>query len=347
MSSKLFDFLSSFGIMILGIVLLFAGSVTFEPAKTFPWIKLPVAGSRTLIDEELLLESLPLSRPMVPMRKAGSKEFYPLAAASGVVVDAKTKTLLFQKNIRAERPLASITKLMTAIVLLDLPINWSSSTVITEADADGSDHHLIPGEEYLFEDLWHIALVGSSNSAINSLVRSAGFSAEQFSALMNKKSKELGLASAYFVDPAGLSERNAANALDTATLFREALQREKILKTIRLGEYYARPLNKKKSRRVWSTNRLLTRWIPNKFATAIGKTGYTLQAGYNFAVNVEEDDDGRSLIVVVLGATTTDLRFTEARDLAEWTFSQYVWPKESGYDALYNSSTLTLDGTLH
>ena len=85
------------------------------------------------------------------------------------------------------------------MVLLDLPVTWSATATIADADYDGSDHHVQVGESFTMEDLWHVALIGSSNTAINAMVRTAGFSTDQFADLMNKKAKELSLLSARFV----------------------------------------------------------------------------------------------------------------------------------------------------
>lgn len=331
---KLKDFLSSFGIMLVGVFLLFFSSVYFASGSNFSFLQFPTSGKRMAIGGDISSENLPASKPAVPLEKDKDNFSGSSTAASEIVVDTKTKTILFSKNTDEIRPLASITKLMTAMVLLDLPINWTSTTVVTDDDVAG-DHHVNAGEEFTLDDLWHIALIGSSNSAINALVRNSGVSKEKFVALMNAKAQDLRLVSVRFFEPTGLSDKNLANALDTAKLLIDALKFEKIYTTVQTGEYYAHPLNGNKARRIWTTNWLLTNWIPNNFKVEniAGKTGYIDDSGYNFAVSLTNDKK-HSIAVVVFGAATNEARFSEARDLAMWSFDHYLWPDDAGYENL-------------
>lgn len=335
MSQKITDFLSSFGMMLAGVILLFAGSVTltcgsFNAAR----LQFPCAGPRAVSGGDAVNIDLPPARPTVPLPADKVVFSQPLTAASALVVDDETDTVLFAKNLEAVRSLASITKLMSALVILDFPLDWTTTTIVTEADLDNSSHHINAGEKYTLEDLWNVALVGSSNSAINVLVRATGFTAEEFVGRMNHKAAQLGLTSARFADPTGLDNRNMSKIEDTARLLKTALEQDKIFKTLQIQEYYAQPLGKK-LRRIWSTDWLLTHWIPNNFKSVqiAGKTGYIVDSDYNFAVRLT-DDTGHSVRVVVLGASSNETRFTEARDLAQWVFSHYLWPDEDGYDKL-------------
>lgn len=334
MSSKLSDFLSSFGMMLAGVLLLFFSTVYFSSERNFSFLKFPSSGNRALAGGDISAESLPKAKPTVPLIKDGQVKFSgALTAVSAVVVDSKTKTVLFNKNADEIRSLASITKLMTAMVLLDLPIDWSSTTVISGEDLAG-DHHVEVGEKFTLDDLWHVALIGSSNTAINALVRSSGLTEEQFVVLMNKKAQDLRIPSARFIEPTGLSERNMASGLDTARLLIDALKFDKIYSTVQIAEYYSHPFGGK-AKRVWTTNWLLTDWIPNNFKmeNIAGKTGYIDSSGYNFAVSLSNEKN-HVITVVVLGASTNEGRFGEARDLAEWTFKNYLWPDDSGYKDL-------------
>ncbi len=338
---KFVDFLSSFGIMLIGVFLLFFSSVYFASGNNFSpngplWgsPQFPTSGKRAAVGGDIYLENLPVSKPTVPLAKEKINFSGSSTAVSAIVVDTKTKTILFNKNSDEARPLASITKLMTAMVLLDLPINWTSTTVITDADL-AEDHHVNAGEKFTLEDLWHVALIGSSNTSINALVRSAGMTKDKFVALMNAKAQELRLFSARFDEPTGLSDKNIANALDTAKLLIDALKFDKIYTTVQTGEYYSHPLNGNNPRRVWTTNWLLTNWIPNNFKVEniAGKTGYIDDSGYNFAVSLTNEKK-HSITVVVFGAATNEDRFSEARDLAKWTFGHYLWPEDPGYENL-------------
>jgi serine-type D-Ala-D-Ala endopeptidase (penicillin-binding protein 7) len=353
---KFIDFLSSFGVMLIGVFLLFFSSVYFASGNNFfsrefysDPIQFPASGKRAETIGGALFDNLPLSKPVVPLTKdkrrasaAGARQDFAESnsfngsstAVSAIAVDTKTKTILFNKNIDEPRPLASITKLMTAMVLLDLQVNWVSTTVIIDADMAG-DHHVNVGEKFTLEDLWRAALIGSSNSSINALVRNTSLGKEEFVSLMNKKARDLQLFSARFDDPTGLSDKNMANAIDTARLLIDALKFDKIYTAAQTREYYLHPLNGNKQRKIWSTNWLLTNWVPNNFKVEniAGKTGYIDDSGYNFAVSLG-DEKKHNITIVVFGAATNEARFSEARDLARWAFDHYLWPDDDGYENL-------------
>ncbi len=338
MSKKLIDFLFSFGLMIAGVVLLFFGSVFFGPTrfKFLTIANLPSSDIRVEARQggDITPTTLPVSRPAVPLPKDNPVFSGAITAATALVVDDKSNTVLYKKNIEEIRPLASITKLVSALVLAELPLDWTTTTAIVADDFDGSSHHVNVGEEFTLKDLWNVALIGSSNSALKSLVRASGLSEEEFVARMNKKALDID-SSLRFVEPTGLENGNVASALGVARLLKEALKVDRIYRTLQIGEYYAQPLNKDKSRRVWSTDWLLTSWIPSNFTPEeiVGKTGYIAEAGYNFTVRLS-DGHGHAVRVVILGASSNELRFSEARDLADWAFGHYLWPDQEGYDKL-------------
>lgn len=313
---------------------MFFSSIYFASGSDVSFLQFPSSGKRVEAGGDISLDNFPASRPAAPLAKNKRGFFGSSTAASAIVVDTKTKTILFGKNSTEVRPLASITKLMTAMVLLDSPVNWASTTVISEVDA-GGDHHVKTGEKFSLEDLWYVGLIGSSNTAINALVRSTGMAAEKFVDLMNEKAKEMRLFSARFSEPTGLSGKNMANALDTAKLLIDALRFEKIYTAVQTGEYYARPLNGNKPRRIWNTNWLLTNWVPSHFKmeNIAGKTGYIDDSGYNFAVSLS-DEKKHAIAVVIFGAASNETRFSEARDLAEWVFDNFLWPGDIGYENL-------------
>lgn len=329
MTTRVIDFLSSFGVMMIGLTVLGFGSVTLTQAKVDSVVaRFPLSKAQVIDQTQHVRTAMfPVSQPAVP--RIVDQEIFtrPVTAESIVVVDDKTNTVLYKKDATAIRSLASITKLMTALVLLETPIQWASTTVITEVDI-ADDTHIKVGERYRLRDLWDIGLVGSSNSAMRAMVRESGLSEENFVARMNDKARELGLLSLRFVEPTGLDSRNMGTTLDIARLLNTTLDNETIKKTLSIGEYFAQPLNSKERHRVWSTNWLLTRWIPHQFAEqVIGKTGFITDSGYNLAVEVVDAQKHR-LRVVVLGAASNELRFSEARDIAEWVFAHVRWPED-------------------
>jgi D-alanyl-D-alanine carboxypeptidase len=215
MSKKVFDFISSFGLMILGVGLLFAFTINITPMEKECRYFFPKSNLRTASGGDIEKQALPASRPTIPLVKNINQNFSAtLTAYSAYVIDNKTGVVLFEKNADEVRALASITKLMSAIVLLDLPINWEATTMVEALDCDTDSHHINPGEIFKQQDLWSIGLIGSSNSAIRTLVRTNGFTNDQFAEKMNAKAKELGLVSMKFTEPTGLSATNVGNAKD-------------------------------------------------------------------------------------------------------------------------------------
>lgn len=333
MSQKLFDFLSSFGMMLVGVLLLFGASVTY-PGFSQRVEFLPKSQPRIFVsggDEQPAV--LPVSHPNVPLKKDQAKFEAELTAVSALLMDDKTDTIIFEKNADAVRPLASITKLMAAMVVLDLNPDWKKNIEITP-DIYDNNSLINQGEVFAAEDLWNVALIGSSNSAVKALVYATGISKEEFVKKMNEKAQELRLRTVFFVEPTGLDERNRGSARDVARLLKVALSNDKIFSTLQIPEYYANPKGKK-PRRIWTTDWLLTKWIPNNFGdlAIAGKTGFIDSSKYNFAVRIENGGK-RAIRTVILGAETFETRFSEARDLANWAFSHYSWPGDEGYDKL-------------
>jgi D-alanyl-D-alanine endopeptidase (penicillin-binding protein 7) len=330
-SQKFTDFFFSFGLMFIGIFLLFFFSVTIENRRQN--FLFPCSAPRQAVNFVISgKDKFPDSKPVYPLPQNNDVFSITTTAEAVFVVDAQTDKDLFSKNSETVRPLASITKLMTAMVLLDLPINWNSTTQILDSDTDYFSHQIKVGEVYKLGDLWDLALVSSANNAIKALVRNSGVPEEKFVQLMNEKAKDLSLSSMSFSEPTGLSSYNIGNAKDVAKMLRESLKSEKILKSLQKGQYYASPLNGSKPRVVYSTNWLLTDWMPNNFSSGkiVGKTGFINDSGYNFVVRLADNKD-HQIIVAVMGAINNEARFAQARDLGEWIFKHYIWPDEEGY----------------
>lgn len=337
MSKKLFDFLSSFGMMLAGVGLLFFSTLFFTKIShptAQSVLYFPKSNPRAQLGGDLPAQTVPVSRPRVPLKKDEVEYDVPSTAEAIFAVDDQTGTVLYLKNADALRPIASITKLVSAAVILDLNIVWTTTTEIMEEDIDSDTKYLKIGEVFSAEDLWHITLIGSSNSAVNALVRLTGLSTDDFAKKMNEKCKEWNLKIAHFVEPTGLDARDVASAKDVVNILKNVLQIEKIKDTLAIDEYYANPKGQK-PRRVWTTDLLLSNWIKNDFkdGAVIGKTGYIIASKYNFVVRIE-DGKKRAVRIAVLGADTNDARFIEARDIANWIFAHYLWPQDEGYGQL-------------
>lgn len=248
-------------------------------------------------------------------------------AESVLVLDRRTKKVLFEKSSTDVRPIASITKIMTALTLLELEIDFSKVLTVYQADSRiGGRVYVYPGEQFTIQDLWMDGLIASDNVAIVALVRSTGFSEPAFVDKMNDLAGRLGLENSHFVEPTGINGHNVSTAADVAKLIDLAMQRKEIVDAVRRPIYSFAPLNKDTVRTIKSTNRLLNSYInEDPYQIVGGKTGFTFEAGYSLAVVVDGPGHNDDLIIVVLGADSTDGRFQEVKGLVDWTYENYRW----------------------
>ncbi len=149
-------------------------------------------------------------------------------AQAAVVVDLDSGAELFQKNPDEERPIASISKLMAMMVVLDHKLDLDGVTEIQAADRDvargGARSRLPVGMKFTNRDLLHAALMASDNRAVPALGRAVGLDPSQFTAAMNDKAGQLGLAHTRFGDPTGLDERNRSTPREVAKMLAAALK---------------------------------------------------------------------------------------------------------------------------
>lgn len=272
----------------------------------------------------------PPTPPALPVliAEAVAPEPASFSAASILVKDRTSGMVLYGKDPYIERPIASITKLMSALVLLERGVQWDQTAVVVGEDA--LDSHMYAGDTFTLTELWNAALIGSSNKAILTLARAAGWTEDAaFVERMNQKAVEIGLSNTHFADPSGLLSENTSTASDAAILLEEALAHPAIVNAMLQNEYHLYSKERQKPHHMWNTNWLLLGWIPHQFAQVLGgKTGYIPASGYNFSVSFA-DALGHTIDVVVLGAQSHEARFTEARDIAAWAFQHYQWPQES------------------
>ncbi len=225
-------------------------------------------------------------------------------ARNAIVIDPGTGEVLFEKAAGTLVPIASLTKLMTAMVFLELQPDLDREVEVTRVELQGAGRTRLHNRENVrLGDLLHMSLMCSDNCATRVLARESGLSADDFLARMNRKAAELGLTHTHFVEFTGLDERNVSTAADIASLLRAAagqpLFRE--ITTTRTYEFRS----DRWDHAVYNTNRLLG----SRYEILGGKTGFISEAGYCFATWVR--DQGRDLIAVVLGAPTGATRFAD------------------------------------
>lgn len=243
-----------------------------------------------------------------------------ISAKAAIVLDPQTGEIIYSKNINQAMPLASITKIMTALVAEELiPLPEATTVTITKEDLrPEGDSGLIVGQTWKLKDLINFSLISSSNDGIHAVARTAGEIAKtDFIAAMNRRAKELHLTQTSFRNESGLdinsnSEVSAfGSAEDVAQLFAYVTNNKpELIEATKNKNMLVADANNKT--RVANNTNEVTDQIPSLLAS---KTGYTDLSGGNLAVVFDRGLDQKA-IVVVLGSTQ-EARFTDVVTLAK------------------------------
>lgn len=237
---------------------------------------------------------------------------------SAIVINMSTGKVLYEHNAHKVRPMASTTKIMTGILVLENMALDERVDVSAKAAATSEPvPFLKEGDVFTVEQMLYALLLRSANSSAVALAEACSGSEEKFVSLMNEKAAELGMKDTHFVNPSGLDAKgHQSTAADMAVLARYAMQND-TFREIVSTETYELPLPGRKAITCESTNKLLgaVNWV-------IGvKTGLTPKAEQCFVGAGSKD--GVNIISVVLGQPSTDLCFRESKALMEYGFSQY------------------------
>lgn len=247
-----------------------------------------------------------------------------VTAKKYLVVDPSSRNIILAYKAQEPHPLASLTKLMTALVLkthgLDLK---KSGTVLAEDEVGGARLRVANGTPLTVRDLFYAMIVGSANNASHSLARMSGVPMSTFVNEMNSRAKTLGLRATTFTDTSGLDLGNVSTAQDIAALALTAFD-DPMIRSAASTAYY--PLKiEGETRQMKNTNGLLT--DPNNGLYVLGgKTGYLIESNWNFVVKMM-DSRRRPLLIVTLGSTSQTDAFKDATRLSQWVWSHYQWRK--------------------
>lgn len=248
-------------------------------------------------------------------------------AAAAILYNPRTDEVLWERRGLDQRPIASITKVMTALVLLDQEPDLARDVVVSRRDVRrASTTYLRRGERVTLDALLHLALIASDNVAARILARASGWGTRRFVEQMNLKAAALGLEGTSFVEPSGLDERNVSTAYDVARLISVAGGVPAISRIMR--KRTDRVSTDRRRVNVRNTNRLLR----SRHVVQGGKTGYIDEAGYCLTALIEVPD-ADPVALVVLGAGSSARRFSEARHLIDWVSTTGRSLLEPGQDA--------------
>ena len=259
-----------------------------------------------------------IDNKIVPIKNP--HQIAPIIEAKGVIaLDLKNNKILFEKNANQKLPVASITKLMTILIVLEEnQLNEIITVSSNSASTEGSRMNLQAGEEIAVENLIYGAIIGSANDAAVALAEHNAGSVDKFVAKMNAKASSLGMTNSSFSNPIGLDDpNNYSTAYEIAKLAKQIYGYEFIRHAASLKELEVRSVSGNYIHKLKSTNELLDSYLNIKGL----KTGSTDAAGLCL-VSVAENTEGNSIITVMLNSPA---RFTETKILIDWIFRSYTW----------------------
>ncbi len=286
----------------------------------------PVGAASVIVDiesGESAAELMALETPSVfdeALPVGNTASALEIGGKSAILMEQSTGTVLYEKNTHEKLPIASVTKIMTLLLVMEALDNGAinAEDMVTcspvAASMGGSQIWLEAGEMMSVHDLVKAAAVVSANDACAALAEHIAGSVESFVEAMNARAAELGMKDTKFLDCSGLNDEAYSCAYDVALMSRELMKHPRIkqyttiwMDTLRDGQS-----------QLVNTNKLVRFY---QGVTGL-KTGTTSTAGHNLSATAERN--GMGLIAVILGCSTTDERFGGARKLLDHGFAQYA-----------------------
>ena len=250
-----------------------------------------------------------------------SKEPSEIESRSAILIEQSSGAVLFEKNADKKCAIASVTKVMTALLLMEeidkgnIKYDDYITTSENAEEMGGSQVYLEVGEKMTVDDMLKGLMIASGNDVAVAIGEHISGTLEDFIALMNKRAKELGMNNTNFVNPNGLPDDNHySTARDVAIMSRVLMENHPDIKkyttiwmdSLRGGEF-----------QLANTNKLIATY---KYATGL-KTGFTTEAGHCLAASAEKDK--MALVSVILGGPSSEIRFSEARLLLDYGFDNF------------------------
>lgn len=283
-----------------------------------------------------LEENRSLSTTFQPMlREYAPKLSVPTAHAS-VIMDAESGKVLYGRNATDRRQIASLTKLFTALIIiervqdLDTPVTLDEEAIYTQGTRIGCPRsgycpgvRFVVGEQVTVRDLLKAALMNSANDAAIALGKHIGGTQAGFAAVMNARAQELGLTNSLFCTPSGLEidgeeNRCYSSAQDIAIIASAALQHRELWDIMKLEKTNITSLDGKLVHEVFNTDQLIGT-MPNLVGT---KTGFTPLAGYSLLAVATDPTGEHPVIAVVLN---DPYRWQSIQSMFDWSFESFDW----------------------
>jgi serine-type D-Ala-D-Ala carboxypeptidase (penicillin-binding protein 5/6) len=314
--------LSFFGSQVLEWFVPTSEPSPFPPVETVPAPFLAESRSLTAVFKPVLRDYAP--RLSIP------------TAHASVIMDAQSGTVLYAKNADDRRQIASLTKLFTALIVvervsnLDEVVTIDAEAVYSEGTRVGCPRsgycpgvRLAVGEQLTVRDLLKAALMQSANDAAIALGKHIGGSQEGFVRIMNGRAAELGLDQSHFCTPSGLEidgeeHRCYSSARDIARVASEALKHDILWDIMQIEKIEISSIDRTLTHEIFNTDELIGE-MPNLVGT---KTGFTPLAGYSLLA-VATDDTGRHPVIAVV--LNDPYRWQSIRSMFDWSFESFDW----------------------
>ncbi len=309
-----------------------------------PDLKTKTAGSTGSKLSLFLIGTLFLSLLAAPMQALASTEWpsdISIASDAGIVMDANTGVVLYGKNIHETYSPASITKVLTSLIVLehcslDETVTFSESAVYN-VESNSSSAGYDTGDTASVKDCLYALLLKSANEAANALAEHVAGSADAFAVLMNEKAAELGCQDSHFANPSGLNnEEHYVSAYDMALITRAAFENPTFAKIVETT-YYKLPPNQKnpEGQGISPGNKLVKKNWPQYYRPDVlgGKTGYTSIA-LNTLVNGARQGD-TTLITVILHSNNK--QYEDTSRLLDFGFNNFQSVKIADYDQTFSN----------
>ena len=252
-------------------------------------------------------------------------------AKASLVVETNSGKIIHEDNAEVQNYPASVTKILTAIIVLEKcelnDIVTVTKSAISNIPSGYVVAPLLEGEKIKVEDLLYALMLKSSNDAAYVLAEHVGGSVDGFSEMMNKKAAEIGCKNSHFVNPNGIhNENHYTTAYDMYLIAKYAMKNEKFVKIVSTYQYTLPITNKyrKNDRIMKNTNNFVnpTNKYYDEYVKGI-KTGTTLQAGNCLITNISKN--GFDVITVILGAKTSESKFSETKKIMNYVFENYEY----------------------
>ena len=306
---------SKWASLVLGVLMLVSGAVDAAPHAA----KGKAHAGKVRKVANRAVRPVPVTEPLrLSFGQAGglhaTRDPLDLKSSVALVVDQDTSEVLFSQNSQAVLPIASLTKLMTAIVVVESRAPMDEMLQVTEEDIDtekGSRSRLVVGTELSRGELLHLALMSSENRAAHALGRHYPGGLPAFVAAMNRKASTLGMSSTRYVEPTGLSSDNQSSASDLARLVKTAYNFP-LLRQLSTSPELEVALGHR-TLQFHNTNKLVTN---PTWEIGLQKTGYIVEAGRCLVMQARLS--GRHLIMVFLDSAGKYSRLGDAERVRRW-----------------------------